>query len=99
MPEGYPDTPRKGDAVILPESLPTSATLYLGAVDMKGEELVATGSRTVGVVATADTLAEAEQLCESVTVQIGGPFFHRTDIGTAEVLAKRVARMEALRAR
>ena len=99
VPEGYPDAPRKGDAVVLPEALPAGAKLYLGAVDVKDGQLVATGSRTVGVVATAGTLAEAERLCESVIVQVEGPFFHRTDIGTADVLAKRVAHMEALRAR
>jgi phosphoribosylamine-glycine ligase len=71
--------------------------MYLGAVDMKDGELVATGSRTVGLVGVAETIAEAEQMCEGVVREIPGRFFHRADIGTAELIAKRVEHMKAVR--
>ncbi len=97
VPEGYPDNPRKGDVVRLPAELPESATIYLSAVDVKDEKLIATGSRTVAVVGTAAIIAEAEAVCERVVRQIPGPFFHRADIGTGPSIALRVEHMKAVR--
>jgi len=97
VPDGYPDAPRVGDAVVLPKDLPPGVTMYLGAVDVKGGELVATGSRTVGIVGVAETIAEAEQMCEGVSLEIPGRFFHRADIGTAELIARRVEHMKTVR--
>ena len=97
VPHGYPDTPRAGDEVVLPKEIPAGVTLYLGAVDVKDGTLVATGSRTVGVVGVAETIAEAERMCEGVAREIPGRFFHRADIGTAELIAKRVEHMKTVR--
>ncbi len=97
VPEGYPDTPRKGDVVTLPTDLPSNATLFLSAVDVKDGALIATGSRTVAVVGTAPTITEAEAVCEHVVQQIPGPFFHRTDIGTEPLIAQRLEHMKAVR--
>jgi phosphoribosylamine--glycine ligase len=97
VPLGYPDVSRKGDRVVLPVNLPANVELFLGAVDLRDGGLVATGSRTVGVVAHAKTLAEAEILCNSVAAQMPGPFFFRSDIGTSEAIAKRVEHMKAVR--
>ncbi len=98
VPEGYPDAPRKGDVVILPTDPIDDVTLFLGAVDSKEGELVATGSRTVAVVAIAETITAAEALCERAVRQIPGPFFHREDIGTAAAIERRVEHMKAVRA-
>jgi phosphoribosylamine--glycine ligase len=97
VPEGYPDNPRKGDELLLPAELPQGVTTYLSAVDVKDGQLIATGSRTVAVVGTAATIAEAEAVCERVVRQIPGPFFHRADIGTAPSIARRVEHMKAVR--
>jgi phosphoribosylamine--glycine ligase len=97
VPEGYPDHPRAGDAVALPASLPLNTTLFLSAVDMQHDTLIATGSRTVAAVAVAPTIAAAERSAESVIAQIPGPFFHRADIGTAELIGRRIAHMRSLR--
>jgi phosphoribosylamine--glycine ligase len=99
VPEGYPENPRKGDAVVLPSELPQGVCLFLSAVDLRDGELVATGSRTVAVVGTAATLGEAEALCERVVKQIPGRFFHRCDIGTAASIEDRVEQMKRARAR
>ena len=98
VPEGYPDNPRKGGAVLLPRQLPPGVTLYLSAVDMKDGQLIATGSRTVAVVGTAATIADAEAVCEQVVRQIPGHFFHRADIGTVPSITRRVQHMKAVRA-
>ena len=97
VPEGYPDSPRTGDAVVLPDDLPEGVAMFLSAVDMQHGTLIATGSRTVAVVGTASSIAEAEALCERVVLQIPGPFFHRADIGTQSLIARRVEHMKAVR--
>ncbi len=97
VPEGYPDAPRKGDEIELPQHVPSNVVLFLGAVDMNDGRLIATGSRTVAVVATAGTIAEAEAACEGVAAQIPGRFFHREDIGTAALIERRVQHMKTLR--
>ena len=97
VPEGYPDNPRKGDELLLPAELPRGVTMYLSAVDVKDGKLIATGSRTLAVVGTAATIAEAEAVCERVVRKIPGPFFHRADIGTAPSIARRVEHMKAVR--
>jgi phosphoribosylamine--glycine ligase len=97
VPDGYPDTPRVGDEVVLPSELPAGVTMYLGAVDVKDGMLVATGSRTVGVVGVAETIADAENICENVVQEIPGRFFHRADIGTAALIAKRIEHMKMVR--
>jgi phosphoribosylamine--glycine ligase len=97
VPEGYPDSPRKGDEVQLPTKLPANATVFLSAVDVKNRKLIATGSRTVAVVGTGDTISKAEAVCEQVLRQIPGPFFHRTDIGTDSAIVRRVDHMNVVR--
>jgi phosphoribosylamine--glycine ligase len=97
VPEGYPDAPRKGDVVRLPEDLPANATIFLSAVDVKDGMLIATGSRTVAVVGVGESIGEAEVACEQVVQQIPGPFFHRTDIGTDSLITRRVDHMKKVR--
>lgn len=98
VPEGYPDSPRKGDPVTLPAYAFPGTQIFLSAVDVRAGELIATGSRTVAIVSNAETLAEAEAECERAAAIIPGPFFHRRDIGTADALARRVHHMRTLRA-
>lgn len=99
VPEGYPDHPRKGDPVPVPENLPAGTTVYLGSVDFHMQEnlLVSAGSRTLAIVSRGASLAQAEATCESVLANIRGPYFHRSDIGTAVLIARRVEHMSSLR--
>jgi phosphoribosylamine--glycine ligase len=97
VPEGYPDHPRKGDVVELPQHVPAGVSTYLSAVDMVEEKLVATGSRTVAFVGVGETLAEAEALCAEAAKQVPGPFFYRRDIGTTTAIARRVEHMQRLK--
>ena len=97
VPDGYPETPRKGEEIQLPSEVPADATIFLSAVDVQQGKLVATGSRAVAVVGIGDTLGDAEAVCEQVVREIPGPFFHRTDIGTDLVIHRRVDHMKRLR--
>lgn len=96
VPEGYPDKPDKGFKVdITMVSKPDQ--LFLGAVDLKDETLIATGSRTAAVVGLAPTIAQAEAEAEELINQVQGKLFHRPDIGKANLIAKRVQHMQSLR--
>ncbi len=97
VPQGYPEASRKGDRVEAPALTTSDVGFYLGAVDERDGKIVATGSRTLAVVATGSTLAEAEALCEAGVGQVEGPFFHRRDVGTGAAIARRIAHMQAVR--
>lgn len=98
VPHGYPDEPKKGDVVTLPSHIPAGVRLYYGSVDQRESgELELCGSRAIAVVGVGDTIAEAEQLAESVASRIEGPVFYRKDIGTKKLIDTKVAMMNALR--
>ncbi len=97
VPQGYPDDPLSGEEVQLPSRVPDDLKLYLGAVDMKDDRLIATGSRTVGVVGLGESIARAELVCERVTSRFSGRFFYRRDIGTKALVDRRVEHMKKLR--
>jgi len=96
VPEGYPNNPVKGEPIdVSGNSNPDG--LFYASVDFKGASLVETGSRTVAILGIADTIVAAEKIAEKDVSAIAGPLFHRTDIGTDEVIQKRIDHMKSLR--
>jgi len=49
-----------------------------------------TGSRAIGLLGIGNTIAEAEKIAEKATEAVKGNVFHRKDIGTEELIGKRV---------
>ena len=96
VPEGYPDSPIKGERIDI-SKVENPDQLYLASVDLENNILLESGSRTVAVVGIADTLQEAEAISESEIKRIAGPLFHRKDIGTTQLINKRINHMKALR--
>lgn len=96
VPEGYPDSPIKGERIDI-SKVENSNHLYFASVDIKGDTLIESGSRTVAVVGIADTLQEAEAIAESEIKRIEGPLFHRKDIGTEALIQKRIKHMNVLK--
>ena len=96
VPEGYPDSPIKGKRIDI-SKVENPDQLYLASVDFKNNILLESGSRTVAVVGIANTLQEAEAIAENEIKHIGGPLFHRKDIGTIQLINKRIHHMKALR--
>jgi len=98
VPLGYPEAAEKGSPVYISKvEKIDSAELYLGSVDMQNGTLLTGGSRTAAVVAVGNTIAEAETIAEKAVSAIEGALFHRTDIGTAPSLEKRISHMKTLR--
>ena len=96
VPEGYPDNPVKGESIDL-SNIENPDTLFYASVDMHNGKLIEAGSRTVAVVGMAESISAAEQIAEKEVSAVGGPLFHRTDIGTDLLVHQRVKQMELLR--
>jgi phosphoribosylamine--glycine ligase len=92
VPDGYPEHPVKGD-VIDWSSVQTHERLkvFEAAVDHgEGGVYRLSGSRAVAFVGIGADVAEAERIAENAANAVTGPVYHRKDIGTAELIAKRV---------
>ncbi len=96
VPKGYPDEPVQNVLIDI-HDVKNKAHLYLGAVNSVDGALYATGSRTAAYVGVADSLAEAECIAEKEISTIKGPLFHRKDIGTTDLINKRIEAMRKLR--
>ncbi|MBU0727219.1 phosphoribosylamine--glycine ligase, partial [Patescibacteria group bacterium] len=96
VPLGYPDSPVKGKYIDV-SKIKNPDQLYFASVDLKNDVLLEAGSRTVAVVGIADTLQVAEAIAEDEINRIDGPLFHRKDIGTIELVQKRINHMKTLR--
>lgn len=96
VPEGYPDQPIK-DMPIDISHVSNPDHLYYAAIDEDQGKLIATGSRAVAVVGIANSIKEAESLAEQAIQQVQGRLFHRPDIGTEALIAKRIQCMRELR--
>jgi len=96
VPEGYPDSAIKGEQIDVSQ-IENPKNLYYASVDIKDNKLIEAGSRTVAVIGIADTLQEAELIAESEINRIKGPLFHRKDIGSNQLIYKRIDHMETLR--
>ena len=95
MPEGYPDNPVKNQKIDISE-VQNKEQLYLASVEAREDGLYELGSRTAAVVGMADTIYEAEKIAEEEIKRIKGPLFHRKDIGTKELIDKKIEMMKNL---
>ena len=96
VPKGYPEAPLKGKNISV-SKINDPDQLYYASVDVVDGQLIEAGSRTVAVVGVADSLSQAEELAEQEISRIDGPLFHRPDIGTVQLVQKRMDNMKNLR--
>jgi phosphoribosylamine--glycine ligase len=95
VPEGYPDAPHAGDPVHTGDT--NGAITYYANVEERDGSLVTLKSRTLAFVGIGDTLEAAERIAEQAAASVKGPVRYRKDIGTDELLNKRIAHMKELR--
>lgn len=98
VPEGYPGNAVKGAEVRLNGLPPASDGLriYYASINGEGDKLFLTGSRALAVVGIGSNLADAERIAETAASKVEGPVFYRSDIGTPELVARRVAHIAEL---
>ena len=99
VPDGYPDSPVKGEAIELSELLRREADhlrVYKAAVEERDGKTFMTGSRAVAVVGLAPTLDEAFTIAESAASLVTGRVEFRHDIGSRSLVQRRIDHMRAV---
>lgn len=96
VPTEYPDA-KNVEGVVSVADVPEDIKIYYASVDKREDGLHITSSRTIGVVGIARTIKEAEAKCEAIFDKIKGPVDHRTDIGTEDLIQKRIDHMKEIR--
>jgi len=100
VPDGYPDKPVKNECIDLSGARALeseSLKIFLAALERRDGREYLTGSRAVAFVGIGKTLAEAETIAEQAASLVRGPVYHRRDIGTEELIQRRIAHVQALR--
>jgi phosphoribosylamine--glycine ligase len=96
VPEGYPDDPVK-DSVVKIESAGEAHVFYSSVYEKDGK-IFTTGSRAIAILGSADTIQDAEKIAHNGLSALKGSLYSRRDIGTVELIRKRIRHMEELRA-
>jgi len=101
VPAGYPEGASDDhDDVVVSDETVLGDTLrrYWAATELDNDGTVRlTGSRGLAFVGIAGSVAEAEALAESGASSVSGSVRHRSDIGTASLIERRVEHMQTIR--
>jgi fusion protein PurCD len=100
VPKGYPEASVKGEEIKIDSSLDqelVDKNLFIGAVAEGDDKWIMTGSRAIAVLGVGENLMEAHQQASYLISHISGEVFYRKDIGTADLIAKRIDLMDKLR--
>ncbi|MBN2122444.1 phosphoribosylamine--glycine ligase [Candidatus Micrarchaeota archaeon] len=99
VPEGYPEKGKADELIMVNEQKiwDLGAKLYFGSVYQTEKGIFTSTSRTAAAVAHAQKLSEAEKAVEGALSCISGPLWHRKDIGTQELVKRRIAHIRSLR--
>ncbi len=99
VPKGYPESGQAGQILDVNESKinEESGLVYYAAVNQKDNKIYTSASRALGLVGIGDSIADAEEICEKVTKYVKGEVYHRRDVGTADLIQKRIKHMETIR--
>jgi len=99
VPEGYGVKSMAGEKVLVDEKSikNTGSKLFYASVNKKDDFVYTTSSRSLAVVGIADALSDAEKMCEDALNYVQGKhIFIRHDIGTEELIEKRMKHMKKL---
>jgi len=100
VPEGYGFKSMIGERIFVEEESlkDTGAKLFYASVNKKNNDIFTTSSRSLAVVGVSNELSNAEQICEKALDHIKGEhIFIRHDIGTKDLVNKRVNHIIKLR--
>jgi phosphoribosylamine--glycine ligase len=99
VPTGYPDKPvadseAKVDSKCIEDA---GAKIYYASVYEKEGKIFTSNSRAFGMLGVAPSVEEAERIAEKACGCVSGELWHRRDIGTQQLINKKVARMKEIR--
>jgi len=98
VPQGYPiksvtDQPLKIDEGKIGKC---GAKIYYASVYEKEGVIYTQGSRSIGVMGFGKGIFEAEKIAEEACAAVQGKVWHREDIGTRELVQKKVEKIKKL---
>jgi phosphoribosylamine--glycine ligase len=98
VPDGYPETKYANTLIKIDEEKINnlSGHVYYSAVNQKEDGIYTSSSRAVAVVGIGDTISNAEEIAEKSCKYIQGNLYHRRDIGTSDLIEKRVKHMDEI---
>ncbi|RBQ23930.1 Phosphoribosylamine--glycine ligase [Candidatus Methanobinarius endosymbioticus] len=99
VPEGYPETKHIDEVISVDEEKIKSigAKVFYAAVNQKEDDKIYTSSsRALGVVGIADNINESEKIAEKACEYVKGNLYHRKDIGTEDLIQKRINHMKEI---
>jgi len=96
-PEGYPTDPVKGKKIELGDAIKSQALIHYASVDQRDDGIYMSSSRALACTGIASTMAEAERIAENAISKVRGPVFYRKDIGTKELIDRRIRHMREIR--
>jgi phosphoribosylamine--glycine ligase len=101
VPEGYPEKRNLNLKVLFDAEAVRrgGVELYYSGGLAQGGGLDVGSERGIAFLAKGDRVEEAHQRVEAALATVSGSFFHREDIGTAELVASKVDHLRRLRAR
>jgi len=100
VPDGYPTDPEAGAEVAIDADSAGEASLFYASVDAREDGVYTTTSRSFAVVGVADSIAAAEAIVEDAFDRTGTEGLRvRHDIGTSDLVRKRIDHMDELRER
>ncbi|QLG26854.1 phosphoribosylamine--glycine ligase [Halorarum halophilum] len=98
VPAGYPTDPEAGARISVDVNEDDEgALLFYASVDERDDGLYTTTSRSFAVVGRGDSIAAAEEQAEAALEGVDEGFHVRHDIGTADLVQRRVDHMAELR--
>ena len=100
VPEGYGVKSMVGEKIFIDEAkiISTGSKLFYASVNKENDFVCTTSSRSLAVVGISDTLSNAESICEEALNYVKGDhIFIRHDIGTKDLIDRRVKHMDELR--
>jgi phosphoribosylamine--glycine ligase len=98
VPQGYPGKAVPGQVIkVDEENIKANNTLvYYAAVNQENNEIYTSSSRALALVSIGESISEAEEICEASTKFVKGDIYHRKDVGTSNLIEKRVNHMQNL---
>ena len=100
VPEGYGVKSIVGAKILVDEEgiNSTGSRLFYASVNKENNYVSTTSSRSLAVVGISDSLSSAENICEQALNHVEGDhIFIRHDIGTSELVEKRMKHMNNIR--
>jgi len=99
VPNGYPGNAVPDQLIDVNEAKidEIGAQVYYAAVNEKDGKVYTSSSRALGIVSAGETIEEAEIICENATKYVKGDVYHRRDVGTHDLIQKRINHMRELK--